>query len=326
MSRVLGLVESPAQLLNAVEWAYAEQVDAHLVVLGPPDFTNRLQLHRLIEAVGAAGFRVRWAEVRLGAGRVRALGGLLRLLRAASTVVLGDPYSGISRVLLDLAGNPTLVVVDDGTSTLHYARQWARGERLYRWDQPPPSGWSRLAGRRAERLLGHRSTAVRLFTAMPVTEDLPLTRNTYAWTRSAFGPPELLDGVDLLGSSLVETGAVDPAAYLAAVARLVADGGVRRYLPHRREQPAKLAAIRALGVDLVRPDLPLEIHARRGPISRELWSFPSTVLHTLPLVLEDSQIRVRPLAIQDDWFTADDNSRRFVRGIIPGQVTGFLAG
>lgn len=323
MSGILGLVESPAQLLNALEWAYAEQADAHLVVLGPPDPVTRLQLHRLVELASGDGFEVTWADVRMGADRVLAFRTLAARVRRARTVVLADPYSGVCHALLNLARNPELVVVDDGTATLHYAKQWASGEPLQRWHLPDRGGpVTRLLAGRAQRLLGRHSGAVRLFTAMPVHQDIPLTHNEYAWTRTTFGPPELLDGIDLLGTSLVETGTISEPAYLTGVGRLIEQEGVRRYLPHRREQPAKLAAIRALGVDLVRPDLPLEIHARRGPIGRELWSFPSTVLYTLPLVLAGSPVRIRPLTIDDDWFSSDAGSRAFITGINPGPVTG----
>lgn len=319
MPRILGLVESPAQLLNAIEWAYAEQVDAHLIVLGPPDPVTRFQLHRLSELVGADGFRVGWAEIRASARRAQVLARLTGLVRAADTIVLGDPYSGMIHTLLNAARDPQLVVVDDGTATLRYADQWADGTELKRWHLAARSGTARVIGARAQRMLGRRSPAVRLFTAMPVRPDIPAGANTYAWVRQRFPVPSITAGTDLMGSSLVETGVITEAAYLAGVGRLAGERTVTRYLPHRRESELKLARIEGLGIRILRPDLPMEVYARRGPIGREILSFPSTVLHTLPLVLSGTGVTVRALSVENDWFAADVRGEEvdFVHSIQP---------
>ena len=51
-----------------------------------------------------------------------------------------------------------------------------------------------------------------------------------------------------------------------------------------------------------RPDLPLELVARRGPVGRTVLSFPSTVLHTLPLVLAGTGVEVLVCDIGRDWY------------------------
>ncbi|WP_425308887.1 hypothetical protein AADG42_09030 [Ammonicoccus fulvus] len=316
----LAFAESPAQLLNALEWAYAENARAYarLVVLGPGDPTTRFQLHRLSDLARADGFEVVWAEVRRGAGTARELARLARQVRGAAALVIGDPYSGMIQLLLNgVAPTTRLVVVDDGTATLRYAEQWERGEELKRWHLDRRGVPSRITGFRATRLLGHRSDRVELFTAMPVTAPIPMRSNTYEWVRQRFAIPAILPGTDLMGTSLVETGVIDESAYLTGVARLVTERAVTRYLPHRREAPAKLAAIERLGVRIVTPDLPMEVYARRGPIGQSILSFPSTVLHTLPLVLAGTDVSIEALSVDDDWFVAGarDEERAFVRGI-----------
>ena len=98
--------------------------------------------------------------------------------------------------------------------------------------------------------------------------------------------PASPQGTDLVGTSLVETGVVDPDRYLEAVAALARAHGATRYFAHRRESADKLHRLAAeTGLEIVRPDLPLELVARRGPIGRTILSFPSTVVHTLPLAL-----------------------------------------
>ena len=100
----------------------------------------------------------------------------------------------------------------------------------------------------------------------------------------------------------METGVVRPERYLAAVQSLVEQYGVGRYFAHRKEGEEKLARITGLGVAVIRPDLPLELVARRGPVGRTVLSFPSTVLHTLPLVLAGTGVEVLVCQIGQDWY------------------------
>jgi hypothetical protein len=77
---------------------------------------------------------------------------------------------------------------------------------------------------------------------------------------------------------------------------------VSRYLAHRREDPAKLARIADLaGVEVLRPALPLELVLRAGPVARTVVSFPSTVVHTLPVVLAGTGAEVLVHEPAGDW-------------------------
>ncbi|HJY46884.1 MAG TPA: hypothetical protein VJ301_19915, partial [Propionibacteriaceae bacterium] len=49
---------------------------------------------------------------------------------------------------------------------------------------------------------------------------------------------------------------------------------------------------------------PLEIAARRGPIGSTIVSFPSTVVHTLPAVLADTDADVVVCMIPQEWYQA----------------------
>lgn len=70
------------------------------------------------------------------------------------------------------------------------------------------------------------------------------------------------------------------------------------------------------GLQIVRPDLPLELIARRGPIGRTILSFPSTVVHTLPLALAGTDVRVAVCDIDPAWLTESASPR----------ASGFLSG
>ncbi|WP_424212145.1 hypothetical protein ACN20G_08585 [Streptomyces sp. BI20] len=310
-----------------------------IVVLPPTDPMSRGQLRRVAGLARDEGHAVTWQEARGGPGApLKALAALLSDVRAAERLVIGDPFSRFTQLLLAAARTPDLVVVDDGTATLEFAARLAAGERLRRWHRTPAAGalgrvrelahapvaaraLRRLTPSPAPGLPGRRS--LELFTSMPV-EPLPgarLTLNDFAWTRSRFGPPRLTRGTDLVGTSLVETGVLEPTHYLAAVARLAADHGAGRYFAHRRESPEKLRAVaEATGLQIVRPDLPLELIARRGPIGRTVVSFPSTVVHTLPYALAGTGVTVKVCEIDPDWLTrtASPRARGFLDDVSAG--------
>lgn len=147
-----------------------------------------------------------------------------------------------------------------------------------------------------------------------------MTANDFAWTRARFGPPRITKGADMVGTSLVETGVVDGDRYLEAVRSLAKAHGATRYFAHRRESTDKLHRLAVeTGLEIVRPDLPLELIARRGPVGRTILSFPSTVVHTLPLALVGTEVRVAVCDIDPAWLTQNASPR--AQGFLSG-VTG----
>ncbi|WP_443333716.1 hypothetical protein [Streptomyces sp. CB02923] len=333
----LAFVESPVQLLNVLEWAYGAQATSlTVVVLAPHDPMTRGQLRRMAELAREEGFSVRWEEARGGAAApLRTIGGLTPRLRRAGRVVIGDPFSRYVQLLLTLTRARDLVVVDDGTATMEFITQLANGERLVRWHRhgggrgPRDLLFAPFSAAARRRLApapeGGRRT-VGLFTSMPVEPPpgIRVLSNEFAWTRRRFGPPRLTRGTDIVGTSLVETGVVDPDRYLGAVAALARVHGATRYFAHRRETAAKLHRIATeTGLQVVRPDLPLELIARRGPVGRLIISFPSTVVHTLPLALTGTGVGVAVCDIDPTWLTSKASPR--AEGFLSG-VTGSARG
>ncbi|MEU2391080.1 hypothetical protein [Streptomyces sp. NPDC007369] len=379
----LAFVESPVQLLNVLEWAYAyrtrqpagaplldgvpsqpartagrpgsrsggaadapdapvpDAADAgtpraagglRIVVLPPTDPMSRGQLRRMAALARDEGYEVRWQEARGSRlAPFKALAALARDVRAAARIVVGDPFSRYVQLLLTLVRAGELVVVDDGTATMEFAAQTARGERLVRWHRIGRGG---AAGRLRELAYAPVSSAARrrftpaactgrrveVFTSMPVTVHgtMTLRVNDFAWTRARFGPPRLTRGTDLVGTSLVETGVVDAAGYLDAVRALTVRHGATRYFAHRRESAEKLRVLsEATGLEIVRPDLPLELTARRGPIGRTVVSFPSTVVHTLPYALSGTGVTVAVCDVDPAWLTgtASPRAQSFLAGV-----------
>jgi hypothetical protein len=295
---------------------------------------TRGQLRRMAELARDEGHEVRWEEARGGpTAPFRTIGGLAPLLRAAQRVVMGDPFSRYVQLLLTITRAADLVVVDDGTATMEFVGQLARGERLVRWhrkgSRPGPRDllFAPVSSSARRRLTPAAGRRVQVFSSMPVTDtpaDVTVTPHTFAWTRDRFGPPRVTKGADLVGTSLVETGVVDGDSYLHAVGVLARTHGASRYFAHRRESADKLHRLAVeTGLEVVRPDLPLELIARRGPIGRTVLSFPSTVVHTLPLALAGTDVRVAVCDIDPTWLTAHASPR--AQGFLSG-VTGTAKG
>lgn len=328
----LAFVESPVQLLNVLEWAHAHAPGAGLtlVVLSPTDPMTRGQLRRMAELAREDGHEVRWEEARGGpAAPFHTIGGLAGMLRKAERVVLGDPFSRYVQLLLTITKAADLVVVDDGTATMEFVAQLARGERLVRWHRkggrmgPRDLVFAPVSSSARKRLTPSERRRVQIFSSMPM-EEIPagvtVSANAFAWTRARFGPPRITKGADMVGTSLVETGVVDGERYLEAVRALAKTHGATRYFAHRRESAEKLHRLAVeTGLQIVRPDLPLELIARRGPIGRTILSFPSTVVHTLPLALVGTEVRVAVCDIDPDWLTENASPR--AQGFLSG-VTG----
>jgi hypothetical protein len=333
------LVESPAQLLNVIEWASQSGEPAGHVsanVLAPTNEVSRRQLRAVATLARDAGLDVVWHEPRLGgaatARTVRALSGSLAGL---GRLVVGDPFSGVIQVVLSVARVEQVVIVDDGTATMEFSRQWLAGEGFSRWHQQAGHGQRRqivtfardqISASVRRRLGTGSSCLLSAFSCLPV--DLgtaPVVTNTYAWTRRRFAAPAVKPTADLVGTSLVERGVVELGAYLEGVAVLRKHHGVDRYFAHRLESDVKLERIRMLGLQIVRPELPLEITARTAELGARVISFPSTVVHTLPLALADTPTEIVVCDIDSGWLTsrAAAGSDRFLQQVSSSARTRF---
>ncbi|MFE9255155.1 hypothetical protein [Streptomyces sp. NPDC006879] len=300
-----------------------------IVILPPTDPMSRGQLRRVAAIARDEGFTVCWREARGGSlAPLKALASLLGQVRRARRIVIGDPFSRFVQLLLLRAGAKDLVVVDDGTATMEFIAQLGRGERLRRWHRSAAGGLGRarellfapVSGNARRRLTPRGEGRVEVFTSMPVAAlpGMTLRVNDFGWTRARFGPPRLTKGTDLVGTSLVETGVVDADRYQDAVVRLCRAHGATRYFAHRRESAEKLRRLSEVtGLEIVRPDLPLELIARRGPVGRTIVSFPSTVVHTLPYALQGTGVTVAVCDIDPRWLTgsASPRAQSFLAGV-----------
>jgi hypothetical protein len=319
--RTLGLVLSGTQLLNVIEWAHAtgQQKDLRVVVLAPKDEPTRRQLERVSWLAGAAGIVVDTIDLHRVAGGVFGEGArLMRDVARAEQLAIGDPFSRLVQSALPFARPDRVVIVDDGTATWQYRDCVQAGRPLVRWDGTR-AGSVRAA--QATRLLSPgRNRDVTVFSCLADATPVGAFNvvNDYAWTRARSRPEVVTGVVDVIGTSLVESGIVTRSAYLAAIARLAHDYGPIRYLAHRRESAEGLALIATIpGLRVERPSRPVELVLRHGPVASHAIAFPSTAAHTLPIVLQDVPVHLDVRPIDAAWFNPNcaAAARRFVERI-----------
>jgi hypothetical protein len=142
----LALVESPAQLLNVIELAQLEDdlIGFKIAILAPVAGLTRTQLRSMIPLAREAGHTVSWHEPRLGGLAVaRSLRALAGELAGVRRLVVGDPYSGVIQAIISVTKLSEVTIVDDGTATLEFARQWVAGSTFHagiEWQQPASVG------------------------------------------------------------------------------------------------------------------------------------------------------------------------------------------
>jgi hypothetical protein len=319
-SHTLALVESATQLINAAEWAHDSGEVTNIVVLAPTDRESVRQITGVAEVVRASGLSVAILPVRArrpGAPWLAAR--VLAAVAGAGQLLIGDPFSRYIHTLLPAARADHIVIADDGTATWDYAACIESGAPLVRWTRSTSAAGAPAV--RATRLLTPSARrTIDVFTCLRDATPIGAVElaNRYRWIRSRHVPEVIDDQVDLIGTSLVDSGVVGRHAYLNAVATIARRGAPVRYVAHRREAAHLVAEIATIdNVRVVRPDRPVEMLLREGPVARELVAFPSTAAHTLPVVLSDLDVHLRVRRIDPSWFTpqATLRARSFVARI-----------
>jgi len=314
--RATALVESPLQLLGALEAVHAG------VVTTPVEVRWRGTVPGLAQAVAA----VRAEPLPTGFDLVRAGRASARdLPRARRTYVAGDVFSGLAQAGLALARPGRLVLLDDGLATVEAVR------RLAAHDGPlvrpgAPAGRARralgaLAVRRV-RATARPGRGVVLCTALdPAPADraaraaagIDVVTHRFDWVAGLPPAPPVPEPVVVVGSGLVADGLVRPDAYVAWVAgeaAAAAASGGTCYVPHRRHDPAVLARIAALpGVRVPPAGPPVELRLRSLGPGQKVVCLLSTAYRSLRLVLARSGADVELAGVAPHWWTDRADAR-----------------
>ncbi len=314
MARV-GWVESPLQLVNAIEYAAAVGDPVHLCLragVAQLGDTGRLFAPSLPRGVTMSG---PWRSATRSP------------MTTARKRLIGDANSGQLRALTTFTGAQDLVVVDDGSGTLSLARRLARGLPLARHGKQE-SSLHRVLGAAASVRMRTAAEDGRLtvFTAYPEADAVSalrslgatVVRNDYSWLRSSAFVTDATDAEHVVvGSALVDDGYLDADAYATWLAGLAREGAVT-YLPHRRERRESLSRWAAIdGVEVRRPVLPIEILLAGMPGVRRVTTLPSSVVATLSTLLDPS-VHLDVTHVPEHWFTsrADHSVRELLEDVV----------
>lgn len=296
------VVESPLQLLCAVEAHAAGHGDARTLVRARADVATLAATVSTVEALG------------LPDGLDAVVGPPPRRL-PDGVVVVGDAFSGAFQSALVRAPRPPrrLVVVDDGLATLDLARRLVSSAPLVRpgtLPDPLRLGLGALAGRRLRRLA--RGGRVVLCTTLPLPAPLVtglralgvhVVTHGFEWLRSRPRPEAPAEDTVVVGSAFVADGLVHADRYAAWIRGIAADGPVR-YLPHRRHDPLVTALLERLpGVTVDAPGAPVEVRLRGMRAGQRVVSLPSTSAITLTRLLAPAGVGVVPHAVPAEWWT-----------------------
>ena len=308
MMRTIFVVETPLQMLNAIEAKHALDLgECWLVVILSDPFPEKVFLPLLAFAdwKGVEYLHVthRFNPVNLDwLGRSvserlneyvkesRQLIKHLRFDRLAArwgdvdNVVLGNLFAGYMQHLANRVRSDRVYLVDDGTDTLRVNTLRQRNPAAV----PAPAHVSplRRAKDRFRRAFLDWDTSpvdsVTFFTSYNLEtrpEDRSI-KNDYGFWRSRLENAPRRDAVYFLGQPLVEDGYLGPDTYLDALADVVAfyAGENFVYLTHRRESQANVEAIKARGISVGSFELPIELQMLTDGIPKELASFFSTAL------------------------------------------------
>jgi hypothetical protein len=304
------------QALNAAECRHHLGLDddtCELVLLTPPQPRSAAETRAMIDACG-------WAHVREIGPRNTSIAQWIRKVRNAKG--LRQESAGLQRLVIGdyqmqlglhaaqgLGQHGELIALDDGLATMRiseYRHARAAGAPLPRL-QPQVRPLELAVQRRLARLLGLRlddPASLTFFTVYdlePAGDDR-VERNTFAWLRSRFAPPEVVPGTLFLGSPLVESGITTPDIYTDLLRKLRACSSEPLwYRPHPRESPDRVGTlVRDLGVQLLELDSIVEYGVlESGWVPETVVANHSTTLDTLRIILGDV-VTVRSVPVPVD--------------------------
>lgn len=271
-SRASAWVESPLQLVCAVEYAAASGIPLRVVPRA-----GAAQLAATAARLGELGLPV---GVEISSPRTLPPTG-------AAHLVVGDLFSGVVQASIAMRMPQRLTVVDDGADSLRIPSALEGVLPLSR--DGAASAIAMLARARIRAL--DDAGDLELFSYYDLDHPAAV-RNRFGWlrTRGTTG----WDGATIvLGAAAVADGLVPEGRYLDWLASRPA-GAV--YLPHRRERGTTVSAAALLGLTVVEPGIPVEL-ALLGSQRLTISTLASSAADTLRILLHgsDSQVQVDSL-------------------------------
>lgn len=297
---VIAWVESPLQLIGAAEWASAHDRSVPIAGRLTP------QMPETADELLRRGAPFGRCEPYLGIPWTD--------LARHKHWLVGDGFSGQFRLAVTLLRPRRITFLDDGANTLALADSLV-GRREFERPGVSETGMTARMSPFALDAVRRRAVAggVSVFTAfalgperLEALDDLGVSvrSHRFDWTRAHPGASRFDERRIVLGSALPVDGRIDRDAYLDWV-RAASRGGSSAYLPHRREDPALLDAVRRTGIRVVETNLPVELALAGTTGDLEIVTLPSSTQSTLPLVLEGTGSVIRSLPLGSPVSRAD---------------------
>lgn len=299
-------IESPFQLLSVIEGAAAGNLPTPVTVLVRGSAGTARPLGDLLDQHPVDGVTITPAPTLRRA---------VRMVRRAGTLVVGDVFSGQLQALLVAAAPRSVVIVDDGSSTLAAIEQIASNHRLVRPRVQQRRRRAALA-RLALVVLRRASARHRLSVSsglpvhrLPGIAGVLVNRHDFSWTRCVDLPWSLPTSRRIiLGSAMAADGLIDPDAYHSWLRREVdaatAAGEPAVFFAHRRESAEIRAFVRSLGATVATAaGLPIELVARHLGSGTRFVTLPSTTVLTLCAVAPHVEVACTP--VDESWWAAD---------------------
>lgn len=317
-------VESPLQLLSAVEAHAAGLTGRHTLIRARADVPGLDLTRTTIEAAAPEGVSL------VGAGA----GDITPVRRSSHhRWGVGDLHSGVvQRALLGPLGERELMIIDDGLATLTLLHQLASTDPVPLTRSHAPGGAHRHAlGLAMWRLTRARAASgkVLVVTAMPLAEplrarleDLGFTveGHRFEWLRAQPVTETFSEPTIVVGSALAADGLIEPEAYLRWVESLTQEGPLS-YFPHRREGAEALARLAQHPLITVRPNtVPVEMRLRGLAPGQQVIALPSTAVPSLRLLLGGRDVRVHGVPVPEAWWK--DAASPALRRHLLSSVTG----
>jgi hypothetical protein len=304
---VLAWVESPFQLLGALEAFSSGLLGGRLVVL------PRRGVEPLVDTVAEL------QRLGLPAG-VTLLAPGPAPHRYHGMLAVGDAFSGEAHRLILQSSPRQVILLDDGRSTKRVMSALTEpGLALVRPHITPSLARSLLAAmalQKLKRLAGqHR---LQVITALQLPESLlaaarergiRVDRHTFEWLRGL--PDDDIDDLEgdgstetvVLGTSLVANDLIVARPYLDWI-RAVARTTSLSYRPHRREDARTLAEVARFPGVVVQPgQVPVELSLRAMTARHRVLTLPTTAASSLRLITPEA--RIQEFAVPDRWWLPD---------------------
>jgi hypothetical protein len=295
---VLAWVESPFQLLGALEAYAAGRLGRRLIVL-PRQGVEPLE--RTITELYCLGLPEGVTLLAPGPAPRRYTG----------ILAIGDAFSGEAQRLLLRSTPRAVVLLDDGRSTRKVMDALlSQGVPLIRPHiraSVARAVLAKLALLRLKRLI--RQGRLRAITALALSDQLlaaartagmSIEQNTFSWLRGLPGDASDVHDTVILGTSLVANDLIAAEPYLDWVRAIAADGPVT-YRAHRREDARTLEPLsRYPGIAVETGYVPAEISLRAMTSRQRVLTLPTTAVSTLRLITPEA--RIQEFAVPDSWW------------------------